>query len=65
MCSDQENHKQRSSKTSVGPGRHAGGKMDADTAAPNKRVPLRSAKASSDVKTKSTKEEETYRVRDG
>lgn len=61
MCSDQENHKQRSSKSAVGPRRKAGtGGIDA--AGPARRAPLRAAKASGDMKTKSTEEEETYRV---
>ncbi|XP_038573567.1 leucine-rich repeat and coiled-coil domain-containing protein 1 [Micropterus salmoides] len=59
--SDQENHKQRSSKSAVGPRRKAGtGGIDA--AGPARRAPLRAAKASGDMKTKSTEEEETYRT---
>ncbi|XP_070775430.1 leucine-rich repeat and coiled-coil domain-containing protein 1 [Enoplosus armatus] len=60
--SDQENHKQRSSKSAVGPRRKAGGAGCIDAAGPTRRAPLRAAKASSDVKTKSTEEEETYRT---
>lgn len=65
MCSDQENHKQRSSKSAVGPMRKAGGARSIDAAGPTRRAPLRAAKASGDVKTKSTEEEETYRVQRG
>ncbi|KAI3374789.1 hypothetical protein L3Q82_021344 [Scortum barcoo] len=60
--SDQENHKQRSSKSAVGPRRKAGGVGSVDSAGPRRRAPLRAAKASGDVKTKSTEEEETYRT---
>ncbi|KAM9845487.1 leucine-rich repeat and coiled-coil domain-containing protein 1 [Aulostomus maculatus] len=60
--SDQENRKQRSSKTAVGPRRFAGGKGDADTSRPTRTVPLSGTIASSEVKNKSTKEEETYRA---
>lgn len=61
-CSDPENHKQRSSKSAVGPRRKAGAALGIDAAEPTRRVPSRAAKASVDVKTKSTEEEETYRV---
>ena len=64
MCSDQENHKQRSSKSAVGPRGTSGVARGADAVGPARRGPVRAAMASGDVKTKSTKEEETYRVRD-
>ncbi|XP_041660240.1 leucine-rich repeat and coiled-coil domain-containing protein 1 [Cheilinus undulatus] len=54
--SDQENHKQRSLKSAVGTTKKAGSAGGA-----TKRVPLRAAKTSSDMKAKST-EEETYRT---
>ncbi|XP_049453451.1 leucine-rich repeat and coiled-coil domain-containing protein 1 [Epinephelus fuscoguttatus] len=60
--SDQENHKQRSSKSAVGPRRKAGGAGGADAAGPVRRGPVRAAKASGNVKNKSTEEEETYRT---
>ncbi|XP_008284978.1 leucine-rich repeat and coiled-coil domain-containing protein 1 [Stegastes partitus] len=60
--SDQENHKQRTSKSAVGPRRKAGGAAGVEAAGPTRRRPLRAAKASGDVKTKSTEEEETYRT---
>ncbi len=65
MCSDQENHKQRSSKSAVGPRRKAGGAGSIDAVGPARRAPLRAAKASGELKTKSTEEEETYRVQHG
>ncbi|XP_034559351.1 leucine-rich repeat and coiled-coil domain-containing protein 1 [Notolabrus celidotus] len=55
--SDQENHKQRSLKSTVGTSRKTG-----STGGPTKRAPLRTAKTSSDMKTKPTEEEETYRT---
>lgn len=61
MCSDQENNKQKSSKSAVGPRRKADSTGGKDAAGLTRRVPLRAAKTSGDVKTKST-EEETYRV---
>ncbi|XP_042353819.1 leucine-rich repeat and coiled-coil domain-containing protein 1 isoform X2 [Plectropomus leopardus] len=60
--SDQENHKQRSSKSAEGPRRKTGGAGGTDAARPIRREPVRAAKASGDVKTKSTEEEETYRT---
>ncbi|XP_030607934.1 leucine-rich repeat and coiled-coil domain-containing protein 1 isoform X2 [Archocentrus centrarchus] len=60
--SDQENHKQRASKSAVGPKRKAGSTGSAEAARPTRKGPLRAAKASGDVKTKSTEEEETYRT---
>uniref|UniRef100_A0A4W6E6Y7 Leucine-rich repeat and coiled-coil domain-containing protein 1 n=1 Tax=Lates calcarifer TaxID=8187 RepID=A0A4W6E6Y7_LATCA len=60
--SDQENHKQRSSKSAVGPRRKPGGAGGVDTAGPTRSGPLRASKASGDVKRKSTEEEETYRT---
>ncbi|XP_019121827.2 leucine-rich repeat and coiled-coil domain-containing protein 1 [Larimichthys crocea] len=60
--SDQENHKQRSSKSAVGLRRKAGSAGGIDAAGPTRMVPSRAAKASGDVKTKSTAEEETYRT---
>lgn len=65
MCSDQENHKQKSSKSAVGPRRKAGSEGGADTVGPRRRGPLRAARPSGEVKIKSTEEEETYRVQDG
>ncbi|XP_074544999.1 leucine-rich repeat and coiled-coil domain-containing protein 1 [Halichoeres trimaculatus] len=55
--SDQENHKQRSLKSAAGTSRTAGG-----TGGPTRRAPLRAAKTSSDMKTKPSEEEETYRT---
>lgn len=46
----------------MGPRRKAGAALGIDAAEPTRRVPSRAAKASVDVKTKSTEEEETYRV---
>eukprot|EP00064_Thunnus_orientalis_P010568 superscaffoldBa00001446_g10594 len=60
--SDQENHKQKSSKSAVEPRGKAGSARGADAAGPARRGPLRAAKASGDVKTKSTEEQETYRT---
>lgn len=65
MCSDQENHKQKSSKPLVGLRRKAAGEGCADTLGPTRRGPLRTTAASGEVKTKSTEEAETYRVQDG
>ncbi|CAK6957674.1 leucine-rich repeat and coiled-coil domain-containing protein 1 [Scomber scombrus] len=60
--SDQENHKQRSSKSAVGPRGKSGVAKGADAVGPARRGPPRAAMASGDVKTKSTQEEETYRT---
>ncbi|KAM7379559.1 hypothetical protein PAMP_005105 [Pampus punctatissimus] len=60
--SDQENHKQRSSKSAVGPRGMAGGSRGTDAVGPARRGPLRAAKTSGDVQTKSTEEVETYRT---
>ncbi|KAK2895853.1 leucine-rich repeat and coiled-coil domain-containing protein 1 isoform X1 [Channa argus] len=61
--SDQENHKQKSSKSFVGPRRKAGGTGGVAAEGPAQRGPLRAAKASGEMKTKSTEEkEETYRT---
>ncbi|XP_071347837.1 leucine-rich repeat and coiled-coil domain-containing protein 1 isoform X2 [Trachinotus anak] len=60
--SDQENHKQRSSQSAVGPRRKPGGAGGVDAVGPTRSAPLRVAKASGDVKSKSTAEEETYRT---
>ncbi|KAG7228990.1 hypothetical protein INR49_013223 [Caranx melampygus] len=57
--SDQENHKQRSSKSAVGLRRKSGGAGVEDAVGPTRSGPLRAAKASGDVK---SKEEETYRI---
>uniref|UniRef100_A0A8C6TE19 Leucine-rich repeat and coiled-coil domain-containing protein 1 n=1 Tax=Neogobius melanostomus TaxID=47308 RepID=A0A8C6TE19_9GOBI len=56
--SDQENHKQKTSKSSVGPKKKSG----VEAARPAWRDPLKNAEASGHVKTRSTKEEETYRT---
>ncbi|KAJ4936739.1 hypothetical protein JOQ06_001325 [Pogonophryne albipinna] len=60
--SDQENHKQRSSKSAEGLRRKTCGAGRKDAAGPVRRGAVRAAKASGDVKTKSTEEEETYRT---
>ncbi|XP_029309780.1 LOW QUALITY PROTEIN: leucine-rich repeat and coiled-coil domain-containing protein 1 [Cottoperca gobio] len=60
--SDQENHKQRSSKSAEGLRRKAGGAGVKDQQGPMRRGPVRAAKASGDMKTKSNEEEETYRT---
>ncbi|XP_040912223.1 leucine-rich repeat and coiled-coil domain-containing protein 1 [Toxotes jaculatrix] len=60
--SDQENHKQRISKSALGPRRKPGIAGGVDTAGPARRGPLRTAKAAGDVKSKSAEEEETYRT---
>lgn len=65
MCSDQETHKQRSSKCAEGPRRKAGGSGGTASAGPIRRGPVGAAKTSGDVKSKCTEEEETYRVRHG
>ena len=65
MRSDQENHKQRSLKSAVGPKRKPGGVGDANMLGQTRSGPLRVVKASGDVKTKSTEEDETYRVQGG
>ncbi|XP_070701868.1 leucine-rich repeat and coiled-coil domain-containing protein 1 [Pempheris klunzingeri] len=59
--SDQENSKQKSSKSAVGPRRKAGSAGSIDTVGPPRRAPMRAGKAS-DVKTKCTEEAETYRT---
>ncbi|KAF1383661.1 hypothetical protein PFLUV_G00134170 [Perca fluviatilis] len=56
--SDQENRKQRSSKSAEGLRRKSGAAGDKDL----RRGPVTAAKASGDVKAKSTGEEETYRT---
>ncbi|KAI4809694.1 hypothetical protein KUCAC02_018560 [Chaenocephalus aceratus] len=60
--SDHENHKPRSSKSAEGLRRKTGGAGGKDKAGPMRRGAVRAAKASGDVKTKSTEEEETYRT---
>uniref|UniRef100_A0A3Q1FDU1 Leucine-rich repeat and coiled-coil domain-containing protein 1 n=1 Tax=Acanthochromis polyacanthus TaxID=80966 RepID=A0A3Q1FDU1_9TELE len=60
--SDQENHKQRTSKSAVGQRRKSGGTAGVQAAGSTRRGPLRAAKTSGDVKTKSAEEEETYRT---
>ncbi|XP_070830359.1 leucine-rich repeat and coiled-coil domain-containing protein 1 [Chaetodon trifascialis] len=60
--SDQENHKQRSSKSAAGPRRKAGGTGGVEATGPTRRAPLRAAKASGVMKTQSTEEKETYRT---
>lgn len=65
MCSDQENHKQRSSKSAAGPRAKSGVTRGADTVGPARKGPLRAPMASGHVKTKSSVEEETYRVHNG
>ncbi|KAF7668417.1 hypothetical protein LDENG_00014550 [Lucifuga dentata] len=57
--SDQENRKQKSTKLAVAPRRKCGG---ANTAGLTRRGPLKAARASRDVSTKPTEEEETYRT---
>ncbi|XP_055084461.1 leucine-rich repeat and coiled-coil domain-containing protein 1 [Periophthalmus magnuspinnatus] len=59
--SDQENHKTTSSKSSVGP-KKSGIAAGVETAGATRRRPLKCAEASGHVKTRSTKEEETYRT---
>ncbi|XP_023281142.1 leucine-rich repeat and coiled-coil domain-containing protein 1 [Seriola lalandi dorsalis] len=60
--SDQENHKQRSSKSAVAPRRKPGGAGAVNAVGPTRSGALRAAKTSGDVKRKSTEEEETYRT---
>ncbi|XP_030017144.1 leucine-rich repeat and coiled-coil domain-containing protein 1 isoform X1 [Sphaeramia orbicularis] len=60
--SDQENHKQKTSKSAVGPRRKAGSTGGVDTVGPPRRGPLRFGEASGAAKTKSSGEEETYRT---
>ncbi|XP_074507839.1 leucine-rich repeat and coiled-coil domain-containing protein 1 isoform X2 [Sebastes fasciatus] len=60
--SDQETHKQRSSKCAEGPRRKAGGSGGTASAGPIRRGPVGAAKTSGDVKSKCTEEEETYRT---
>ncbi|XP_069013866.1 leucine-rich repeat and coiled-coil domain-containing protein 1 [Embiotoca jacksoni] len=60
--SDQENHKQRTSKSAAGPRRKAGSMGGVEAAGLTRKGPLRAAKASGEVKAKSTEEEETYRT---
>lgn len=61
LCSDSENQKQRNSKVPVGAHGKASGAGSVKAAQP-RRAPFRSTKTSVDVKTKSTENEETYRV---
>ncbi|XP_076602078.1 leucine-rich repeat and coiled-coil domain-containing protein 1 [Chaetodon auriga] len=60
--SDQENHKQRSSKSAAGPRRKAGSTGGVEATGPTRRAPLRAAKALGDMKTQSAEEKETYRT---
>ncbi|KAM7400343.1 hypothetical protein PAMA_004842 [Pampus argenteus] len=60
--SDQENRKQRSSKSAVGPREMAGDSRGTDAVGPARRRPLRAAKTSGDMQSKSTEEVETYRT---
>lgn len=62
MCSDQENHKQKTSKLAVGPRRKTGSTRGVRTVGPMRKEPLRAGEASDTVKPKSAGEEETYRV---
>nr|XP_020490923.1 leucine-rich repeat and coiled-coil domain-containing protein 1 [Labrus bergylta] len=55
--SDQENHKQRSLKSAKGTTKKVG-----SAGGPTRRVPLKAPKTSSDMRTKSTEDEETYRT---
>ena len=61
ICSEQENHKLRTSKSAVVPRRRTGGTGGVEAARQTRKGPLR-ATASVDVKVKSAQEEETYRV---
>ncbi|XP_031586981.2 leucine-rich repeat and coiled-coil domain-containing protein 1 [Oreochromis aureus] len=60
--SDQENPKRRASKSAVGSRTKAGSTGSAEAVRPTRKGPLRAAKASGDMKTRSTEEEETYRT---
>ncbi|XP_047444503.1 leucine-rich repeat and coiled-coil domain-containing protein 1 isoform X2 [Mugil cephalus] len=60
--SDQENHKQKTSKSAAGTRRKACGTGGTEAARPTRKGPLKTAAASGDVKTKSAEEEETYRT---
>ncbi|XP_068557799.1 leucine-rich repeat and coiled-coil domain-containing protein 1 [Cebidichthys violaceus] len=60
--SDQENHKQRTSKSAEGHRRPAGSLGGTASAGLMRRGPVRAAEASGHMKTKSTEEEETYRA---
>lgn len=60
LHSDSENHKQKNSKAAFGTQGKASSGRCVKTAPPTKRTPFRSPK--SPVKTKSTENEETYRV---
>lgn len=62
MRSDHENHKPKASKSAVGPKKKSGGAAGVEAAGPTRREPLKTAEASGRMKTKSAKEEETYRV---
>lgn len=61
LRSDSENHKQKNSKAASGAQGKASGGRCVKAAEPPRRAPFRS-KAPADVKTKSTENEETYRV---
>lgn len=54
-----------SAKSALGPRRKSGGGGVEDAVGPTRSGPLRAAKASGDVKSKFTEEEETYRVQNG
>lgn len=60
--SDHENHKPKASKSAVGPKKKSGGAAGVEAAGPTRREPLKTAEASGRMKTKSAKEEETYRA---
>ncbi|KAM3604215.1 uncharacterized protein V6R79_007946 [Siganus canaliculatus] len=60
--SDQESHKQRSSKSGVGPRRKTDSTGGLDTTGSSRKTSSRAAKASVDTRTKSAEEEETYRT---
>ncbi|XP_034410479.1 leucine-rich repeat and coiled-coil domain-containing protein 1 isoform X2 [Cyclopterus lumpus] len=60
--SDQENHKQRSSKSAEGHRRKTGGPGGTASAGIMRRGPVRTAEVSGNMKAKSTEEEETYRT---
>jgi len=60
FCSDQENHKLRTTKSAVGLRRKIGGAGAVQAAGKTKKGPFRTAKTTDEVK--SIQEEETYRV---
>nr|XP_020447014.1 leucine-rich repeat and coiled-coil domain-containing protein 1 [Monopterus albus]XP_020447015.1 leucine-rich repeat and coiled-coil domain-containing protein 1 [Monopterus albus] len=60
--SDQERHKVRTSTSTMGPRRKAGSAGCIDTAGSTRKGPLRAAETSDDVKSRSTREEATYRT---